>query len=56
MKKSRLLVAVCACVFTFTLSTSASAAILYSNGFETDIAGWDAFGATFDPHSCRIWY
>ena len=49
MKKSRLLVAVCACIFTFTLSTSASAAILYSNGFETDIAGWDAFGGTYNP-------
>ncbi len=28
---------------------TANSAPLYSNGFETDIAGWDAFGAGFDP-------
>lgn len=26
-----------------------SAAPLYSNGFETDIAGWDSFGGAFNP-------
>ncbi|MCP5151451.1 MAG: PEP-CTERM sorting domain-containing protein [Ectothiorhodospiraceae bacterium] len=30
------------------LGGSATAAQLYSNGFETDIAGWDAFGGSFN--------
>lgn len=29
--------------------STVSAATLYSNGFETDIAGWDAFGGAFNP-------
>jgi hypothetical protein len=49
MKRSHLLGAVCACVSALTLTTSANAATIYSNGFETDISGWDAFGVGYDP-------
>ncbi len=38
-----------ACVFLMLAATSpAQAGVLYSNGFETDIAGWNVFGGSFD--------
>ncbi|MCC7485822.1 MAG: PEP-CTERM sorting domain-containing protein [Burkholderiales bacterium] len=32
-----------------TAAHASTAAVLYSNGFETDIAGWNAFGVSFHP-------
>ena len=40
--------ATCLAGLLLTVSYQASAAVLYSNGFETDISGWDAFGGAFD--------
>jgi PEP-CTERM motif-containing protein len=48
MKKLQLLGAACACILPLTLATSATAAELYSNGFETDLSGWDVYGGTYD--------
>ena len=48
MKPLRLLGAACACAIPLALTTPATAAALYSNGFETDLSGWDALGGTWD--------
>jgi len=39
-----------ACVVLVTATSQrVQAGVLYSNGFETNIAGWDAFGVSFHP-------
>lgn len=40
--------AAAAALACITAPPAAEAAALYSNGFETDIAGWDAFGGSYD--------
>jgi len=40
--------AVLSAVLALSLTGSAAAANLYTNGFETNIAGWDAFGGAFN--------
>jgi hypothetical protein len=45
---------ICLASFLFVLTSlvaasSATSAVLFSNGFETDTSGWDAFGPGFEP-------
>ncbi len=37
-----------AATYILISASSASASVLFSNGFETDTAGWDVYGGTFD--------
>lgn len=47
--RSRIFVAAGACLILAAGMPIVEAAPVYSQGFETDIAGWDAFGGGFDP-------
>ena len=52
MKTRKTLTTAGLAVVLFGLMSGAQAAVLYSNGFETDIAGWNAFSSGF--HATRV--